>query len=202
MTRVVFDLGAVLLRWRPEVLMQRCLPQPLDLAAAKAAIFQGYGGDWGQYDLGLIEPQHLAERLHARSGLPQAALRALIDGVSEELLPQPAVLALLLQLRERGVPRSYLSNMPAPCVESIERRWPFGEWFDSGVFSSRVHLSKPDARIFALAAERFGTAAADCLLIDDHPANVEAARAAGWQAHLFLDAPRLRRELRQRGLLA
>ena len=91
--------------------------------------------------------------------------------------------------------------MPAPCAAQLEARWPWSDWFESGVFSSRVHLSKPDPRIFALAAERFGTAAADCLLIDDHPANIEAAQAAGWQAHLFVDAPRLRRALQGRGLL-
>lgn len=199
--RIVFDLGAVLLRWRPEVVLARCLPPPLDLAAAKAAVFQGYGGDWGEYDLGRIEPDALAQRLHARTGYPVAALRALINAVPEELLPQPAVLALLLQLKAQGQRLSFLSNMPAPCADALEARWPFTQWFESGVFSSRVHVSKPDLRIFDLAAAHFGSEPADCLLIDDHPANVQAAREAGWHAHLFVDAPTLLRELRSRQLL-
>ena len=201
MTRIVFDLGAVLMRWRPEVVLQRCLPKPLDLAAAQAAVFQGYGGDWGEYDLGRIEPDALADRLHARTGYPRAALRALIDAVPEELLPQPAVLAVLLQLKSRGLRLSFLSNMPAPCADALEARWPWSDWFESGVFSSRVQLSKPDARLFQLASECFGSAPADCLLIDDHPANVQAALDAGWEALRFVDAPTLRRDLQARGLL-
>ena len=166
-----------------------------------AAVFQGYGGDWGDFDLGLIDADTLAERIAKRSGLPRAALGELIAAVPDELRPQPAVLSLLLQLRERGQALSFLSNMPAPYAEQLERRYPLRDWFESGVFSARVRLSKPDPALFALAATEFGSAPGDCLLIDDHPANIEAARACGWQAELFVDAARLRQALRQRGLL-
>jgi 2-haloacid dehalogenase len=38
--------------------------------------------------------------------------------------------------------------------------------------------------------------------IDDNPANVAAAAARGWQAHLFTDAAALERALVGSGLLA
>jgi 2-haloacid dehalogenase len=37
---------------------------------------------------------------------------------------------------------------------------------------------------------------------DDNPANVEAARARGWRAHVFQDAAGLEGELVRLGLLA
>jgi 2-haloacid dehalogenase len=40
-----------------------------------------------------------------------------------------------------------------------------------------------------------------CFLTDDSAANVEGARAAGWQAHLFDGPDGLRAALRERGLL-
>lgn len=202
--RLVFDFGAVLFRWRPTVLLQQHLaPRGLaELQAAQREVLQGYGGDWGEFDLGFIDGAELARRIAARSRWPETGLRALIDAVPDELQVQPAVLSLLLQLRQRGRPLSFLSNMPRAYADQLERRNPLGQWFDSGLFSGRVGLSKPDPALFALAAEHFGTRPADCLLVDDHPANIEAALACGWQAELFVDAPRLRLALQRRGLLA
>lgn len=202
--RVVFDFGAVLFRWRPEVLLQQHLaPRSLsELQAARREVLQGYGGDWGEFDLGFIDEAELARRIAARSAWPEPPLRALIKAVPDELRAQPAVLSLLLQLKQRGRPLSFLSNMPRAYADELERRNPLSQWFESGLFSGRVGLSKPDPALYALAAERFGSLPADCLLIDDHPANIAAALACGWQAELFVDAPRLRTALQRRGLLA
>jgi putative hydrolase of the HAD superfamily len=202
--RVVFDFGAVLFRWRPGVLLQRHLaPRSLsELQTAQREVLQGYGGDWGEFDLGFIDEVELARRIAARSRWPQAQLQALIAAVPDELQAQPAVVSLLLQLKQRGHPLAFLSNMPRSYADQLERRNPLSQWFDAGLFSGRVGLSKPDPALFALAAERFGTLPADCLLIDDHPANIAAAQACGWQAELFIDAPRLQAALRRRGLLA
>lgn len=203
-TRVVFDFGAVLFRWRPAVLIQQHLqPRSLsELQSAQREVLQGYGGDWGEFDLGFIDEAELAHRIAARSPWPASRLRALIAAVPDELQAQPAVLSLLLQLKQRGQPLSFLSNMPRSYADQLERRSPLSQWFESGLFSGRVGMSKPDPALFALATERFGSLPADCLLIDDHPANIDAARACGWQAELFVDAPRLRAALRRRGLLA
>ena len=62
------------------------------------------------------------------------------------------------------------------------------EVFDVVVMSREVGLRKPDRRIFALALEQLDVAPGDCLFIDDAPANVEAAKAAGLHARLFAGA--------------
>ena len=50
-------------------------------------------------------------------------------------------------------------------------------------------------------ARRFAHAVYRALFIDDHPANVEAARALGWQALLFESAAQCEAELRLGGWL-
>lgn len=204
--RVVFDFGAVLFRWRPSWVVAQALPQcarsPAELRRAVQDCFQDYGGDWGQFDLGHIGEDEVLARIQSRTGWSDAALKNLMLAVRAELQAQPAVLAALLQLQQRGLPLSYLSNMPAPLADGLERQNPLHEWFGSGVFSSRVKLGKPDPAIFELAAARYGSAPGDCLLIDDNAANIAAAQACGWQAERFVDAPRLLLALRQRGLLA
>lgn len=203
--RVVFDFGAVLFRWRPAVVVSRCWPHrsraAAELQQTIATLFQGYGGDWGDFDLGLLDAAETAARIHRRTGWPEAEVQQLIAAVPGELQPQAAVLSLLLELKARGVARSFLSNMPKPYALALEAANPLHEWFDSGVFSGREQLSKPDPQLFARAAARFGSEPAACMLIDDHPANVEAARACGWQAHLFTDANGLRAALRALRLL-
>jgi putative hydrolase of the HAD superfamily len=47
-------------------------------------------------------------------------------------------------------------------------------------------MAKPDTRIYALAAKRLGVPAENCVFVDDLPANVEGARAAGMLGIHFL----------------
>ena len=53
------------------------------------------------------------------------------------------------------------------------------------VDGSVEHVLKPDPRIYALVLERLGLPAQECLFVDDQPANVEGARAAGMQVEWF-----------------
>ena len=62
--------------------------------------------------------------------------------------------------------------------------------------------AKPDPRIYEIAERRFGHVPRALFFIDDNEANVAAARARGWQAHLFTGAASLEAELIARGLLA
>ena len=60
---------------------------------------------------------------------------------------------------------------------------PVDELFEFVVDSSHVGVRKPDPRIFALALEELGRPdPARCVFLDDHPANVAAARALGMLA--------------------
>jgi putative hydrolase of the HAD superfamily len=71
----------------------------------------------------------------------------------------------------------------------------FDDAFDFIVISAEVGLLKPDAGIYELACRGAGVAPADALLVDDLPANVEGAVAAGMTAILFEDTDQVRRQL-------
>lgn len=199
----VFDFGRVLFRWRPEALLRQVLPQRAsDEASARhwaGLVFQAYGGDWGDFDRGTVQPPELAQRIAARTGLAQAEARAVIEAAPDELQPLPDSVDLLRHLRAAGRRTFYLSNMPAPYADHLEARHDFVRGFESGVFSARVGFNKPEPQIFALAQARFGVPAETLLFLDDHAPNVQAAREAGWQALLFSDAAQAERDLRQAG---
>jgi sugar-phosphatase len=50
------------------------------------------------------------------------------------------------------------------------------------ISSDDVHRGKPDPEGYLIAAERLGVAPEHCLVIEDTPAGLEAARTAGMQA--------------------
>ena len=71
-----------------------------------------------------------------------------------------------------------------------------------GVFAScDLGARKPHRDFFDAVLAVLGVDAADCLVVDDSPANVAGARAAGLDGVLHTSSGRLRRELVARGLL-
>ena len=139
---IVFDFGGVLFHWQPHKLIARLLPHHApDTPAAHALVgqfFQSYGGDWCQFDRGMVEPGPLAERIARRTGLALAEVRQVMDAVPAELQPIPGTVALLRRLHARGHALHFLSNMPAPYADHLEATHDFIGLFRSGVFSARV----------------------------------------------------------------
>ncbi len=203
-TYLIFDFGGVLFHWNPVRLLAQVLPErantPESATLWKDRFFQGYTGDWGAFDAGLIDAAETVRRISSRTGLAPAEVQAVLDAVPGALSPIPETVALLRRLRGAGHRLYFLSNMPAPYAAHLSRTHDFLRGFDDGVFSSEVRLAKPDPAIFALALQRFDIPARSALFIDDHLGNVEAANRFGLPALLFTDAQRLERDLASRGV--
>ena len=199
---IVFDLGAVLLSWRPRQMLMRELPQAVPDEATAAhwerEVFQAFQGDWGEFDRGTVQVPDLVRRIAHRTGFAAADVQTVVDAVPRELQPIPATVALLHRLADAGHTLHYLSNMPAPYADILERNTFFAR-FESGVFSGRVHHNKPEPAIFALAQQRFGAPPGELVFLDDHGPNVRAAQALGWHAVQFVDAAQAEAALRQAG---
>jgi putative hydrolase of the HAD superfamily len=202
MKRIVFDLGAVLFSWAPRQMLMRELPHAVPDEATAALwereVFQAYQGDWGDFDRGTVKIPDLVARIARRTGFAAADVQTVVDAVPRELQPIPATVALLHRLADAGHTLHYLSNMPAPYADLLERNSFFSR-FASGVFSGRVHHNKPEPGIFALAEQRFGVPPAELVFLDDHAPNVAAAQALGWHALQFVDAAQAEAALRERG---
>jgi putative hydrolase of the HAD superfamily len=100
------------------------------------------------------------------------------------LVPRPGALDVLKELRRRG----YKSGLISVCSEEVPALWgetPLAPLIDAPVFSCSVGVAKPDRRIYEIAAERLGVAPSECLFVDDQPAFVEGAVAAGMDAALI-----------------
>lgn len=186
---VVFDLGAVLLAWEPTRLVQTHLAPHAPTEAAAAALGKAlfHHDDWTGFDCGTRSLDDAIARMAARLSLPADRLHAMLGTLGERLEAIDVTADMLGQLfahRDAGQPLRlyYLSNMPAPYARAVERRHAFMRRFDGGVFSGDVKFIKPDREIFEVLAVRHALDPAETVFIDDSAANVEAARAFGWQA--------------------
>ena len=117
---------------------------------------------------------------------------ALADTLIKHVLPvHDSAVALMQELADGqhgGHRVLYLSNMPVAFADVLEARCPWIARFESGIFSGRVNLAKPDDAIFAAAEQTLGLNPAETLFLDDSVRNVHAARARGWQAAV-IDSP-------------
>ena len=203
--KIVFDLAGVLLRWQPHEFLPRLLPErcttPQATRDLTLAVFQGFGGDWSEFDRGTLDAGPLAQRISRRTGVLLRQVRSVIDAIPDELQPVPASVDLLQRLHAMGKELYFLSNMPEPYARHLEARHAFFQMFRQGVFSARVQLIKPEPAIFAHARDAFGIGDESVVFIDDVAVNVVAARTAGWRAIQFHDASQCESELAEIGAL-
>jgi len=199
---VVFDFGAVLFTWRPAELLAQSFPREAATPKMAGQLAQAMFGhpDWHAFDRGTLPMATVIDRTAARLALDHATLLTLVEGIGERLIPMQESVSLLGQLRARGTPLYFLSNMPEPYARTLERQHAFLQWFDGGIFSGDVNCIKPEPDIYALLQSRYGLDPAQTVFIDDLLANIQAAQTHGWQGIHFESATQLREDLAQLGL--
>lgn len=190
---LIFDLGGVVLDWNPRHLYRKLIP---DEEQREWFLSQVCHPEWNaQMDAG--RPfSDAVEELGRRFPEHHEWISAYHRRWPEMLGgPVPGTSELLTELSGAGRALYAISNFAAEMFPVTLEAYPVLRCFRDVVISSSVGLCKPDTRIFALALDRFGVAARDCLFIDDVAANVAGAQAAGLAAVQFTSAADLRRLL-------
>ena len=196
---VVFDLGGVLIDWNPRYLFRQLSDDAAAVEHFLAEICspewnerQDAGRNWAEATAVLVaqHPQYAAwiEAYHAR-------WHEMLGG------PIAGSVAVLDELRGRGVPLYALTNWSQETFPVARRRFDFLQWFAGIVVSGEERLVKPDPEIFRRMLARFGLQPARTIYIDDAPRNVAAACRLGMHGLLFHDATRLRTQLDEAGVL-
>lgn len=96
-------------------------------------------------------------------------------------LPQPGAHTLVDGLRSNGVRLAVASSSIRPWVETCLEAIGLADKFDAIVTGSEVERGKPDPDIYLLAARSLEVEPAHCLAIEDAPAGIGAAHAAGME---------------------
>lgn len=197
---VVFDFGGVLVDWDPRHLYRKLFDDPVEMERFLAEVCTS---EWHlEHDRG--RPMAESCRLLADESAPE--LRPLIEAWGARFAEMvagevPGTVAVLGELRDRGVPLYGLTNMPAEAMPWLRAAHPFLAWFDGIVVSGEERLVKPDPTVFRLLVDRFRLDPAATVFVDDVQRNVDAAAAVGLRAVRFESAAQLRADLVEVGLL-
>jgi HAD superfamily hydrolase (TIGR01509 family) len=125
--------------------------------------------------------EDLCARLRLRHPLDYylGAYDRILRALGRPIEPAPGVPELLRLLRRRGVPVALASSSRRPWIEASLAATGLSQAFPVAISGDDVSRGKPDPEIFRLTAQALGVEPARCLVIEDSPHGVQAARAAG-----------------------
>ena len=93
--------------------------------------------------------------------------------------PFPGAVRLLSDLKKGNFKLGLTSSAPKENIDLALSELNLTEMFDCVVFGQEVSESKPSPQIYLLAAKKLEAAPNDCVVIEDSPLGVEAAKTAG-----------------------
>lgn len=195
---VVFDIGRVLIHYDPNIPFSRLIPDEAERASFFETVCthdwnleQDRGRSWADAEAVLIadwpdQAENIrAFRTHWNEMVPHA-----YEGTVE----------IMRALIDAGCDVTMLTNFAEDTFREAQAKFPFLAWPRGVTVSGEKRQIKPDREIYDTHVQAFDLDPAASLFIDDSLANVEGARAAGWQAVHFKDADTLRRDLKALGL--
>ncbi len=196
---ILFDMGGVLIEWRPDKLVARFGYAGAD---AKLLLREIFGdAEWVGLDRGRLREEEAMAAFRAR--LPERlhpAIEPCVYWWRDPLWPVPGMAELIAELKGLGY-RIYLLSNATSALHGYFPRIPGSEHFDGMVVSADHKLLKPQHELYEVLLERFGLDPAECFFLDDSSANVDAAIVLGLQAAVFDgDMKRLRRAMRKAGI--
>lgn len=119
-----------------------------------------------------LTPERLAREYNAE----------LLDVLSRGSEPLPGAIELVARLRELGVPVAVASSSMPAWIEATLAGLGLAGQFDAVVSGETVARPKPAPDIYLHAAELIGVPAHECIAIEDTPAGLTSAKAAGMYA--------------------
>ena len=178
---VVFDVGGVLVSFKPDEHLNELFPDDPELRRVlKARI---YGSPyWHMMDRGLL---NLTEAADLMTGFRED-LREPINRVMT-LWPERLHKAIqenvdfLHECKRRGKKTYVLSNFSPYPFSRVKENHDFFKLFDGIVVSCDIGMVKPCPDIYQHTIDLYGLKPERTLFIDDNMQNIEACLFAGWQ---------------------
>jgi HAD superfamily hydrolase (TIGR01509 family) len=142
----------------------------------------------------LIDKYHLPDTVQ---GLADAKTEYQITHLAGNVKPMPGLIELLDEIDRRGLPKAIASSGIRRYVEAVLRVNGLLDRFSVIITGDQVVHGKPAPDVFLAAARALSIDPPDCLVLEDAPAGVQAAKAAGMTCFAVPDHSVARLDLSQ-----
>ena len=102
--------------------------------------------------------------------------------VKDKLEPLPGAIELIKTLKNKKFKLAVGSSGPPENVELLLNTLKVKKYFDVIITAAEVSKSKPEPDVFLIAAEKVNVKAENCIVIEDAPVGIEAAKRAGMKS--------------------
>lgn len=173
---VIFDMDGVLVdSYQPHLDSWRMLAEENALAITEAQFAETFGRT-SRDIIGRLFGVADAARVAALDDRKEALYRDIVRGKVPEM---PGATALVASLHQRRIKLAIGSSGPRENILLVRDELGLAELTPTYVCGADVEHGKPAPDVFLLAAEKMGIAPANCAVIEDAPAGIAAANAAG-----------------------
>jgi putative hydrolase of the HAD superfamily len=179
----IFDIGNVLIHFKPKEYLTALFHDPALEEALYSIIFASE--EWAALDRGVIGSREACARYCARAPRYRIQIDEAMERLPEMLTPLQETVSLLPMIKEAGHQLYFLSNYHQELRDYIQKKYPFFQLFDGGVFSCDVHLVKPQEAIYRYFLEKYGLDPQHCVFFDDVEENIRSAERCGIKSVLF-----------------
>ncbi len=169
----IFDLGGVVLGRD-----FKRLGEVLGNTFAFISADESFPEYWSEFDRGTYTREEVTRMLAEDYNLTLEDAHEQVQRLLELLQPIPETVALIEELKARGVRCYVLSNMSKEFYAEL-LKFPVFELFDGAVVSFEERINKPDRGIYEALLSRYNLVPSESIFADDKIANTNAASLLG-----------------------
>lgn len=194
---VVFDIGNVLVVWKPDLVVATIFPE----ANKDQMIQQIFNSKtWIDFESGKTSEEETLESFKKNLGIPLQKLQEMMDYVRSSQTPIDGTFRIVKSLHAARIPLFILSNNTKKTFEYLSQKYKFFNFFKGAAISADLNSLKPNPLCYARFLDTFHLIAEQCVMIDDLQTNIEGAKAMNMRGIQFVSPEQCINDLARLGL--
>jgi len=174
---IIFDMDGVLADTGPIHFESWVnLGRKLGIEFTKEFFEQTFGQQSPTITRKLVSPEVDEDLIEEWANIKEKNYREL---VRDKLKPLPGVIEILTDLKSKGFKLAIGSSGPPENVDLLLTHLKIKDYFDDIITAVEVKKGKPEPDVFLIAAQNLKINPKNCIVVEDAPVGLEAAKRAG-----------------------
>ena len=191
---IVFDLGKVLIDFRPENFLEKLKYSSKEVETLTKMIF--YGEEWERYNFGDLSLDQVKDEVIKHYPNYVNDIKRIFEHMDYQyiLFEMEDTAMYLKELKNEGYHIYILSDLSKDCYE-YNKQFDFFQFIDGGVYSFEINSTKPNKKNYRALIDKFNLIPEETIFIDDRINNINAANELGITGILFTNLEEVKQKV-------